>query len=120
MQDRRYSLSHARAADDRNGAINLANLPPELRTDGASKRVYADIRGAPFGIGLLVQVHRLADGQGNSSLLWRQGVIEHYEYSCGCGQSYPTDPLIGVRFPEGGLEEFWNEELSLSGNLRCK
>ena len=29
----------------------------------------------------------------------------------GCGQRFPDDPMIGVRFPDGALQEFWREEL---------
>lgn len=48
----------------------------------------------------------------------REGVVVHLEYSCGCGQSYPGDPMIGVcmYIPGRGyiVEEFWFEELDFA------
>jgi hypothetical protein len=41
----------------------------------------------------------------------RTGVVEYLEYSCGCGQTYPGDPMIGVRFSDGTMQELWKEEL---------
>lgn len=49
-----------------------------------------------------------------SYMIGKRGVVEHLEYSCGCGQSYPEDPMIGVRFADGSLHEFWREELSVA------
>ena len=45
------------------------------------------------------------------SLVGLSGTVEYLEYDCGCGQSYPGDPMIGVRLEDGTLEEFWAEEL---------
>mgnify|MGYP003391914579 CR=1 FL=1 len=42
------------------------------------------------------------------------GVVDYLEYSCGCGQSFPGDPMIGVSFPDGRQQEFWSEELAPS------
>ena len=42
------------------------------------------------------------------------GVVDYLEYSCGCGQHFPDDPMIGVSFPDGRQVEFWAEELSPS------
>lgn len=77
------------------------------------ERIYVAVKGAPFNIGRRVRVARLTDESGDESLLGQTGVIEHYEYSCGCGQSFPADPMIGVRFRSGKIEEFWREELRL-------
>lgn len=41
----------------------------------------------------------------------RAGVVDHLDYDCGCGQTYPDDPMIGVTFDDGAAEEFWSEEL---------
>jgi len=75
-----------------------------------------NIYGAPFSIGDRVRVTHLIDNTGEPSLIGKTGVIEHYEYDCGCGQVFPSSPMIGVRFPsdkDEWLEEFWREELVL-------
>jgi len=59
-------------------------------------------------------VRRLCDEEGNVSFLGMVGLVEHFEYTCGCGQSYPGDPMIGVRFSDGRSDEFWKEELRTS------
>jgi hypothetical protein len=41
----------------------------------------------------------------------RFGVVAWLEYRCGCGQSYPKTPMVGVKFHGGAVEEFWPEEL---------
>lgn len=76
-----------------------------------SRPVYENVQHAPFKIGELVRIHRLADDTANRLLLGKCGTVEYFEYTCGCGQSYPTDPMIGVRFSERIVEEFWREEL---------
>jgi hypothetical protein len=73
--------------------------------------VRQNVPGAPFLISDKVTVCRLADETANSSYLFRRGVVEYFNYSCGCGQTYPGDPMIGVRFANGETEEFWREEL---------
>jgi hypothetical protein len=73
--------------------------------------VRQNVRGAPFLINDNVTVCRLADETANSSYLRKRGVVEYFNYSCGCGQTYPRDPMIGVRFANGEIEEFWREEL---------
>jgi len=79
--------------------------------------IHSDVTDAPFRIGQGVLVWRLADGEADASFLGMKGVVEYYEYDCGCGQSFPEDPMIGVRFPDGQLEEFWQEELEIVGPL---
>jgi hypothetical protein len=73
--------------------------------------VRQNVRGAPFLISDTVTVCRLADDTANRSYLFKRGVVEYFNYSCGCGQTYPGDPMIGVRFASGEIEEFWREEL---------
>lgn len=73
--------------------------------------LYKNIAGAPFSIEATVRVV-LALDDGAEPYLDRIGTIEYYEYNCGCGQTFPTDPLIGVRFDPDTLYEFWKEELS--------
>lgn len=72
------------------------------------------VLGAPHQPGDVVRVIASAEPSielGVHAFVGRSGVVEHLEYSCGCGQSYPGDPMIGVRFPDGMIQEFWREEL---------
>jgi hypothetical protein len=70
--------------------------------------------GAPYQPGQLVTVidsiedHPALDVSG---YIGRAGVVDYLEYSSECGQTFPTDPMIGVRFDRGVVEEFWREEL---------
>ncbi len=75
--------------------------------------VTTDVPGAPFRIGDKVRVVRGTDETFDRRFLRRVGIIEHFEYSCGCGQTYPNDPMIGVKFRSSEVEEFWQEELKL-------
>lgn len=76
-----------------------------------AKPIRKDVKGAPFKIRMMVKVKELIDLTGDESLINLTGTVDHYEYSCGCGQTYPQDPMVGVRFPDGRVEEFWKEEL---------
>jgi hypothetical protein len=40
----------------------------------------------------------------------RLGRVAYLEYEC--GQTFPGDPMIGVRFTDGATYEFWREELT--------
>lgn len=86
-----------------------------LHPDRFRSRKRAPIRhnviGAPFQVGEVVRVCSLVDETGLREFLGSSGAIEYFEYSCGCGQSFPRDPMIGVRFANGKVEEFWPEEL---------
>lgn len=77
--------------------------------------------GAPYQPGDEVVVVASAEAKGSltdvSGYIGRGGKVEHLEYSCGCGQHYPDDPMIAVRFPEGDGQEFWKEEL---GERPCR
>jgi hypothetical protein len=75
------------------------------------KLTYEDVWGAPFKIGALVRVGKGADETFDSRYSGCLGTVEHFEYQCGCGQTYPYDPMIGIRFRDGAIEEFWTEEL---------
>ena len=74
-----------------------------------------DIEGAPFKIGYIVKVldNPNRDETFNYDFSGKQGVIEHFEYDCGCGQTFPEDPMIGVRFTDNKIGEFWRDELLL-------
>ena len=76
-----------------------------------AKRIFANVVGAPFKIGAFVRVVRLADETANRAWLGRTGIVKFLNYDCGCGQTFPDDPMIGVESPRGKIEEFWKEEL---------
>ncbi len=78
----------------------------------ASEPIFHDVHGAPYKIGAVVRVVQFVDETGDSRFLGMTGTVKHFEYFCGCGQSYPDDPMIGVDFG-GRVEEFWKEELEL-------
>ncbi len=59
-----------------------------------------------------MKVILLADDTADPAFLGREGRVLYFEYTCGCGQTYPNDPMIGVKF-RGKAEEFWREELAL-------
>lgn len=79
-----------------------------------SKPLFVDINGAPFKIGDTVRVicHSM-DETFNQNFQNDIGIVEYFEYECGCGQTYPEDPMIGVKFSDNILEEFWLDELNL-------
>lgn len=74
-----------------------------------------NIPGAPFIIGDKVMVlnNPNNDETFNNDFSNKQGIVEHFEYDCGCGQSFPDDPMIGVRFDDKRIEDFWKDELQL-------
>ena len=76
------------------------------------RSINTDLYGAPYKIGAGVKVVALTDETADSDLIDHCGVVTFFEYSCGCGQSYPSDPMIGVRFGRR-VAEFWKEELTL-------
>jgi hypothetical protein len=78
---------------------------------GAAHYIYDDVDGAPFKIGAIVKVVSLSDETADDDLFGCQGSVVYFEYSCGCGQTFPDDPMIGVRFGDR-TTEFWKEELA--------
>src|SRR5258707_872230 len=60
------------------------------------KHIHVDIPGAPYRISTPVRVVQLVDETGDRRWLGRIGVVKYFDYSCGCGQTYPGDPMIGV------------------------
>jgi hypothetical protein len=77
------------------------------------KPIYKNIDSAPFRIGEFVKVLYSADETFERSYIGKAGLVVYLEYSCGCGQSFPSDPMIGVLFNDLTIEEFWKEELEL-------
>jgi hypothetical protein len=78
-----------------------------------AKHIHTDVLGAPYRIGTPVRVVQLVDETGNRRWLRRIGVVKYFDYYCGCGQTYPDDPMIGVESRRGNVEQFWKEELRL-------
>lgn len=62
-------------------------------------------------IGQEIEVTSLTDETGDKAYLELSGTVVYFDYLCGCGQS-PGDPMIGVLFEDGKIEEFWKEEIT--------
>lgn len=75
--------------------------------------IYNNVDGAPFQIGEKVQIlnNPNKDDTFDKQFAFKSGVIIYFEYECGCGQYFPKDPMIGVKFENGRVEEFWEEEI---------
>jgi hypothetical protein len=85
-----------------------------MNLSGHSKKahlIHSDVPGAPFRIGEAVMVISATDETCDAQRIGMRGTVLFFEYSCGCGQTYPEDPMIGVKFADGTREEFWREEL---------
>lgn len=74
-----------------------------------------DVVGVPFKRGDEVRVldNPNLDSTFDEQYIGKIGSVVHFDYDCGCGQSFPTDPMIGVMFSDFKVEEFWKEELAL-------
>jgi len=64
-----------------------------------------------FKAGQEVEIIKISDETGDESYLNKMGVIKYFDYLCGCGQTYPDDPMIGIEFNNGVVEEYWKEEI---------
>ena len=75
--------------------------------------LFKDVCGAPFHITDIVKVlnNPNIDETFDERFTFQSGMIVYFEYECGCGQCFPEDPMIGVRFKNGIVEEFWKEEI---------
>lgn len=90
------------------------------KLDLGATPIFEDVPGAPVKIGSLVKVLAVemdcSDQEEYDDLYgWAIGLtgrVVYLEYSCGSGQTYPEDPMIGVRFPDGRVAEYWAEELN--------
>jgi hypothetical protein len=80
------------------------------------------IPGAPFQVGDIVICTQCIDLDIDdvSEFIGRKGLVVHLDYECGSGQSFPSDPMLGVLFTTGELQEFWTEELKLVETLSVK
>ena len=71
------------------------------------------VDGAPYQPGQIVRVVDAVDTHVHdvSACVGQYGTVAYLEYECGCGQTYPDGPMIGVVLVNGKQEEFWSEEL---------
>lgn len=83
----------------------------------ARRPIVERVLGSPYQPGDLVRVIAAVDVEIHdvSHYVGRFGLVKYLEYECGSGQQYPDDPMIGVRFRDGSVEEFWREELCRAG-----
>jgi len=75
------------------------------------KQIKHNVVGAPFRIGKLVRVVKATDETFEEEFMGKVGIVIYYDYKH-CGQTYPNDPMIGVRFSERKSSVFWREELA--------
>lgn len=84
---------------------------------GASP-ITTPVPGSPVQVGERVTVVASVEAPETdvdvSAFIGASGTVEYLEYACGCGQTFPSDPMIGVLFGDGRREEFWREELTLT------
>ncbi|ODS32957.1 MAG: hypothetical protein SCARUB_01896 [Candidatus Scalindua rubra] len=76
---------------------------------------FKNIKGAPFKISdkVLVLDNPNNDNSFNNEFVGKKGHVFYFEYDCGCGQTFPSDPLIGVKFINKKVGEYWKEEIQL-------
>jgi hypothetical protein len=79
--------------------------------------IFHDVKGAPFRIGDRVLIVGSKDETFNPTYLGLVGTVKYLEYNCGCGQTYPEDPMIGIQFDYATSEEFWKDEMSQCPSL---
>ncbi|RJP49886.1 MAG: hypothetical protein C4586_06720 [Anaerolineaceae bacterium] len=77
-----------------------------------SKPIYEKVEHSPYQPKDKVVILGFSDETGDQEFIGEIGIVEYLEYSCGCGQSYPNDPMIGIKFFDGSLIECWSEEIS--------
>ena len=86
----------------------------------AARKICEDIEGAPLKIGQRVRVLAPCDEAGYPDLTGLLGTVAYFEYECGCGQTFPGDPMIGVDLENGDSHEFWKEELEAVSTIACR
>lgn len=79
------------------------------------KYIKINILGAPFRIGQKVTIKNPNNGDDTfeKKFIGQIGTIVFFEYNCGCGQTFPNDPMVGVEFSRGEQCEFWKEEITI-------
>ena len=84
-----------------------------------TRPIYYNVDGAPVRIGQRVIIAGPGDETFDAQFIGLHGTVEYLEYDCGCGQTYPMDPMIGVLLDSGQHEEFWKEELSKPSHAKA-
>lgn len=74
----------------------------------------------PYRIGDIVRVIPSNDDTFKASCIGKIGHITKFNFGLACGETFPDDPLISVKFIAGGKEEFWREELELLTPVRSE
>jgi hypothetical protein len=82
--------------------------------DLGAKPIWERVGGSPFQPGDRVIVTLVCDEVGRECglevFVGQRGVVDYLEYSCGSGQHFPDDPMVGVRVGDE-VVEFWKDEL---------
>lgn len=71
-----------------------------------------NIKEIKFKINQNIKVINLIDKTGNRYYLNKIGLIKYFNFDCGCEQTFPHNPMIGIKFFNGKIEEFWKEEIT--------
>ena len=91
-------------------------MTDEIAKDSSNPRRH-HVEGSPFQPGQTVVVVFSVDPPEEAAnvcdFVGKTGIVEHLEYDSGTGEEYPSDPMIGVRFEDDEIQEFWYEELRL-------
>lgn len=96
-------------------------MTSEIAKDSSNPRRH-HVEGSPFQPGQKVVVVASVDPPEEAAnvcdFVGKTGLVEHLERlrlesDSGTGEEYPGDPMIGVRFEDGEIQEFWYEELRL-------
>jgi hypothetical protein len=98
-------------------ALDEATVRDPLRAAMGARPIWIAVDGSPFQPGDRVRVVQVLDDTVDDTVVGLAGVVLYLEYSCGCGQTYPHDPMIGVDLGER-VEEFWREELERAEETR--
>jgi hypothetical protein len=76
--------------------------------DPGARPIYDRVPGAPFQPGDLVRVVAAIDPEATD-------VSDHIGKAGRVDQSFPGDPMVGVKLDDGAREEFWRDELAVDG-----
>lgn len=106
-----YDAHHAAIEADK--ASKRAKRAAEQEERNRLYRVYFEhVEGAPFQVGDIVTSGETIGGKKQT------GVVNFLDYSGGCGETFPDDPMISVTWhriykDEDATEHCWKEELAL-------
>ena len=83
------------------------------KTPKRCRRLLTDwVEGSAYQVGdVVLVVARGGDVRMVERFLGMIGTVEELDYRNICGQRYPRDPMVCVRFADGDRDGFWSEEL---------